>query len=164
MRALPMMMHTTNAPKKNSGMTTWMRLSRLRRGQPMTSSLNTALEPLVQQSVKMAASGRLRRPHHVLARRHQLHGPPAELGPLRAVAPLARLGVELAEVRVGHVVHEAAHVAAPLAAVVDPGHEGVHVGAALLASDNSRTAEVDHIQGSILLGVEGHGLADDAQR
>ena len=39
--------------------TTWMALSRLRRGKPMTHNLAEGLEPLVAQSVKMASSGRL---------------------------------------------------------------------------------------------------------
>ena len=99
-----------------------------------------------------------------LAGRDELDAALAQLGPLQPVAPLAVL-VEVAEVRVGHLVRVAAHVAPPLAAVVEPRDERVDVRAALLAADDAARAEVDDRHGRLRVRlVERHGLHDDAER
>mmetsp|Transcript_25676 Transcript_25676/g.64101 ORF Transcript_25676/g.64101 Transcript_25676/m.64101 type:complete len:367 (+) Transcript_25676:1352-2452(+) len=89
---------------------------------------------------------RHRRADHVLRRRDELDGPPAELRALGAVAAAA-LVVERGEIVRGGVVEEEADGAAPAAAAVAEHAHEVDVAPAAPAADDACRAEVYHGDG-----------------
>ena len=95
---------------------------------------------------------RLRGADHVFLRRHELHHGLVQIGSQRAIGRFLHGGVPVK--RLGHVVGEVAHVAAPAMAMVKEGDEGIDIGSAATAARDDLIGD----DGDGVLGIVEGGI------